>query len=147
MFETVKFKADHLLPLLNEQLNKDLQYWFTSGMVYDLEKTESVSFINKGEVMVCGGITDYWKGRGQVWSIFSERSKKCFVPTYRAIQKWLKYEIETNYKRIELSVDLGFEIGKRRAEMLGFQLECPLARKYLPGGEDCSLYAMVRKDV
>jgi hypothetical protein len=144
MSELVKFKPDHLIPLLEQQINAPLKDWFMSGVVYDLEKSDAVSFIYKGEVMVCGGITKYWAGRGQLWAVFNENSKYNFVPTFRMIKHWLNHEIGNNYNRIELSVACDFEIGKRRAEMLGFGLECAVAKKYLPTGGDCSLYSMVR---
>lgn len=142
----VEFKSDHILELSRESSNKHLQQWITSGLAIHLEKSESITFIHNGYVAVCGGINPYWDGRGQLWTIFSERTKDNFVPTYRAIKKWLDLLIENSYRRIELSIDCDFPPGRRRAELLGFKLECELARKYLPTGKDCSLYSMVRED-
>lgn len=143
---TVAFKAEHLLPLIKEPTNKHLESWVKSGLVYDLEKGESVTFIYKGKVCVCGGINPYWEGRGQLWSVFSQNLQYEFVPAFRAMKRWVNWQLGNNYRRIELSVDIDFPPGRRRAELLGFSLECELARKYLPNGKDCSLYSLVRGD-
>lgn len=145
MFETVAFKAEHLLPLLKENMNKRFEEFFINGLAFELEKSNSVTFLYDERAMVCGGIKPIWEGRGQVWTIFSESSKTHFLPTFRAISRWLKYQIDNNYRRIELSVDCDFPIGKRRAEMLGFSLDILCARRYLPDGRDCSIYSMVRE--
>lgn len=141
---TVSFKAEHLLALTKEPGNKALEAWFTNGLVYQLEKSEAATFIRNGHVQMCGGINPYWNGRGQLWTVFSENIRRDFVPTFRAIKRWLKHQIENNYERIELSIDCDFPQGKRRAALLGFIMECELARKFLPNGKDCSLYSLVR---
>lgn len=147
MSETIKMKSGHLFELVKEPMNQYLEEWFTSGKVDHLEDGESFTIIHRDMVMVCGGVTKYWDGRGQLWSVFSERSKDYFVPCYRAIKRWLDEQLNKNFVRIEVSIDHGdsFEIASRRAELLGFYLECPMARKYLPGGGDVALYAMVRE--
>jgi len=142
MSKLIEFKPEHLLPLLNEPINTHLKGWFMSGVIYEIK--DSVTFFYNDQVMFCGGITPYWEGRGQVWSVFSERSKHHFVPTFRVIRSYLNNQLGLNYRRIEMSVDVDFEIGKRRAEMLGFRLEVERAKQYLPNGKDCALYAMVR---
>jgi hypothetical protein len=145
MSELVPFRRWHLLKLLEEPMNKSMAPHFSHSDIERMEKIGSVSFIYKGELMVSGGISPYWAGRGQLWAMFSEKSKHHFVPTYRVIRRWLKEEIGTRYQRIELSVGCQFLVGKRRAEMLGFHLEVERARRYLPSGEDCALYSMVRE--
>ncbi len=144
MSELIPFRADHLYKILSEPANESLRGQFAPELCKDLESTDSMSFVYNGMVQVCGGITTYWPGRGQVWSVFSDTTKNNFVPTFRVIRRWLRLMIDTKYHRIELSVDAGFPIGRRRAEMLGFQMECARARKYLPDGADCALYALVR---
>lgn len=138
------FKAAHLFSLLDQPSNAYLEEWFKSGLVYELEKQDSISFVVDDKVQMCGGVRPYWPGRGQIWTVFSEHTMENFVPSFRAIKRWLKYQISTNYSRLELSVDYNVTQGKRRAEMLGFTLEVERARKFLPNGEDCTLYSMVR---
>lgn len=143
MSEIVKFEPHHLRLLINEPANEHMKAFFSDQLIADLEKTDAVTFYYNGSVQVCGGISHYWPGRGQVWSVFSETSKRNFLPTYRAVKRWLKDRLDNHYERIELSVNCKFLIGKRRAEMLGFELEIERAKKYL-NGEDCSVYSMVR---
>jgi hypothetical protein len=144
MSELINFRSSHLEPLSKEPLNAWLSEWIDSPFGKSLESIQSKTFIYKGEVMVCGGITPYWSGRGQLWTVFSEKSKHNFVPVFRVIKKWLNSLLNENYRRIELSVDIGCDVGKRRAEMLGFYLETELARQYLPDGKDVSIYSLVR---
>lgn len=142
MFDLVPFKTDHLKPLAEQSINSYLPEWITSGHAEAMEKTLAFTGFVKGEVMVCGGVTHLWSGRGQLWSIFSERCKTNFLPTFRGIQKFLDH---VPYKRIEMSIPCDFEIGKRRARLLGFELECERARFYLPNGKDCSLYVRIKQ--
>lgn len=110
-----------------------------------LESLDSVSILEGKTYLFCGGISEYWPGRGHVWSVFNPESKKNFVPLYRAIQGLLK-DRQGRYSRIEMSVDYGFTVANRRARLLGFKLEIERARKYHPGGRDASIYSMVREE-
>ncbi len=141
MFDIVPFKKEHLEPLMLQKINAYLPEWVRKGHAVEMEKSGAITILVKGEITVCGGITHVWEGRGQIWSIFSEMCKKNFVPTFRGIQHYLD---EAPYSRIEMSVPCDFEIGHRRAKLLGFELECARARKYLANGADCSLYARVK---
>lgn len=145
MFDIRPFETEHLLSLIHEPANKEYETWFKSGLAFELEKTDAVSFFVKDRLQLCGGIRPYWPGRGQIWIVFSEHIKHSFVPSFRAINKWLTYQLKNNYKRIELSVDHSFPLGRRRAELLGFKLDVEIADQFLPSGEACSLYSMVRQ--
>lgn len=145
MFELIKFKEEHLRPLVGQSSNKCLPEWFSTGLSKSLESTDSASVVYGGQVLLCGGITKYWTGRGQLWVVFNEdAARKNFVPAFRGIKKFIDFQIENNYHRIEMSIDYGFKIGERRAKLLGFTLECARAKKYLPDGGDCTLYSLVR---
>lgn len=145
MSKGIAMSRAHLEGLIKEPMNKDIAAFFNDEMMNTLESSVCRSFEYKGKIMVCGGITNYWPGRGQVWTVFSESSKTNFVSTFRAVRDWLKEQLEINYFRIEVSIPCGFKIGQRRAEMLGFELEILRAKRYLPSGEDCSIYSMVRQ--
>ncbi len=144
MSEILKFKASHLDSIIDQPMNCGLKAWFLNGPAQHLEKTESVTIMVKNEVMGCGGITPYWEGRGQLWGMFNENSKTNFVPVFRLMKHWLNYQVEHKYRRLELSVTPELEIAHRRAKLLGFKLECARAKHYLPSGDDCALYSMVR---
>lgn len=145
MFRLEPFKIEHFMELSKEPINQNLHHMIESGQVFGLLQTEALTFFKGEQIMICGGITQYWPGRGHLWTVFSENAKDSFVPVFRVIDEWLKKLLSTKYHRIEVSVDWDFEIGKKRAEMLGFKLEIERAKKYLPSGEDCAIYAMVRE--
>ena len=142
-YEIRKLKKEDLRVLLLEKMNAGEQ-WLTESVMENLEAEEfQFSIFYKNELMLCGGAIAYWQNRAQLWTIFSENSKKNFLPVFRAIKRVLDY---LPFNRIDLCIDYGFRLGCRRAEMLGFQLECLCARKYLPDGRDATLYSLVRGD-
>lgn len=147
MFKTVKFHSDHLIPLLAQGMNEPLRDWFVSGRAQILElHSESITIMWNDIPMVCSGVSEYWPGRGQLWAVLNEESKRNAAGTFRIYRKWIVSDLLKKYHRIEMSVDYGFDQGKRRAKMLGFTLECERAKKYLPDGGDCSLYSIVRDE-
>lgn len=141
MYKLIPFKKEHILPLSTEKINSYLPEWYTSGQAELMEEAYSFTAIDGDEVMICGGINQLWNNRGHLWCIFSEKSKKNFVSAFRTIEKFLD---EQPFQRVEMSVPYGFSQGHRRAIMLGFEVECERARKYLPNGEDCTLYAKIK---
>lgn len=142
MFDLVPFKKEHLEPLAKQQINSYLPEWVRTGHAASMEKTFAFTGFVSGEIMVCGGITHLWTGRGELWSIFSETCKTNFLPTFRGIQKFLD---NVPYVRVETAIPCDFSVGHRRARLLGFELECPRARHYLPNGNDCSLYVRIKQ--
>lgn len=142
MYKLVPFKKEHVLPLSKETINSYLPNWYTSGQAEEMEQTHAFTAMKGDEIMGCGGITKLWTGRGHLWCILSEKTRKDFVGTFRLIQKFIK---EQPFKRVEMSVPYGFSQGHRRAIMLGFKVECERAEKYLPNGDDCTLYAKIKE--
>lgn len=142
MFDLVPFKKEHLEPLMLQKMNAYLPGWVKSGQAAAMEGTYAFTGLLKGDVAACGGVVPLWEGRGQLWSIYSEAIKTNFLPIFRGMQKFLD---SAPFARIEMAVPCEFELGHRRAKMLGFELECPRARHYLANGEDCSLYARIRQ--
>lgn len=84
----------------------------------------------------------YWEGRGEAWAIIDDDCKKEFLTIHNFAKRF--FEI-CPLKRIEATVDAGFSPGHRWVKMLGFKLEAPLLKSYLPNGGDSSLYAKVRE--
>ena len=142
-FQLIPYRAEHVLPLVEQAMNSDIRESYTGGLAQILETTPSVTGLMHGVPMVCGGVIKMWEGRGCVWTVFNEESRDCFVPVFRGIRKFLDGQMR-EYNRLEMAIPVSFEIGHRRARMLGFKVECHLARKFLPSGEDCVLYSMVR---
>ncbi len=141
MFELVPFKKEHLEPLMLQKINAHLPKWVRLGHAATMESGYSFTGIVRGEITICGGIDKVWDGRGCLWSVFSDTTKCNFIPTFRGIKRFLN---SAPFSRIEMSVPCSFELGHRRAKLLGFELECARAKKYSSSGEDHALYARVK---
>lgn len=92
------------------------------------------------DVLACSGVLRMWDNRDQAWALMSEHAGRQFVAIYRAIRRFLDMH---DARRVEATVDAGFEAGHRLMRLLGFERE-GLMRAYLPDGRDCDLYARVR---
>ena len=143
-FHFIPYRKEHVLPFMEQSMNADIRDAYLSGAAEMLEGTPAQTGVLNGVPMVCGGVIKLWEGRGLVWTVFNDESKDCFVPVFRGIRRFLAEQMKI-YRRLELSVPVSFEIGHRRARLLGFKVECHLAPKFLPNGDDCVLYAMVRE--
>lgn len=144
--DIIPFKKEHLKHLLSQDINKHDRNLFSDEFIEQLEKTNIYfTIVYKNKICVCGGIVPYWSGRGEIWSMFSEESRINFVAVFRAIGSWVRHQLKTNYQRIEVSIKPEFLLARRRVEALGFKLEIERAKKYLPSGEDCSIYSIVRE--
>lgn len=140
--EIIPYKKEHLLEMIYEPHNdSDRDFFLKNGMWVQLENTHSFTIFLKGTPVVCGGVIPYWEGRGQIWTMFSKKCGENFLPVFRLIKKFLK---EQPTPRIEVCVPWNNAVGKRRAQLLGFQLECARAKKYLRG-VDHTLYSLVKE--
>lgn len=144
-YERIKFKKEHAFKLLEQPMNHPAQESYYNGLAQLLEEQPDChTGVIGGRVMFCGGIVPYWPGRGWVWALFSEESKLHFVPMIRDVKRFFTEQLATSYRRLELAVPFDFAIGHRRAEHLGFKVECERAKYFLPDGGDCSLYVLTR---
>lgn len=144
-YQLVPYRKEHVLPMLEQPINADLRGEYLSGLAELLESQASFTALVHHKPMVCGGVIKLWEGRGCVWTVFNEDARQCFVPVFRGIRRFLQDQMKI-YRRLELAVPISFEIGHRRAKLLGFKVECHFAQKFLPNGDDCVLYSMVRGD-
>ena len=143
MYNQIPFKEEHLKPLMTQKINAYLPEWVANGHAKEMEKVYAFTGLWNGEVLVCGGITKTWPDRGFLWCIFSETSKRNFMPLFRGLTKFLE---EQPFRRVEMAVPYDFAIGHRRAKMFGFEVECQRARKFLPDGTDCTLYVRLKPE-
>jgi hypothetical protein len=144
MIEVIRLKAEHFEQLLAQEWNAEMRPYFTPEAIKRLENNvHSYSAITaSGRVVFCGGVTLYWPNRCEVWAVFDPKCKREFMAIHREVKKFL-YSL--NMRRIEASVRVGFESGERWVKALGFKMEAPIMKAYTPGGEDCSLYALVKE--
>ena len=137
--ETIPFKVEHL-DSIEEQ---DAEMMFGKSIPRDsavlLEDMLSRTITIDGKPVLCGGVIEYWPGRGEIWALIDKNTKKDFVAIHRATMAFLD---ECPHNRLEAVVVADFDAGKRWIGMLGFRLETPEPMKaYCPNGADAYLYA------
>jgi hypothetical protein len=72
---------------------------------------------------VCAaGIIDMGWGRGFSWSLMGEESPKNMVLITKLVSRKIE---ESNFRRVEMTVEDGFEEAHRWAKILGFKCETP----------------------
>lgn len=96
---------------------------------------------SNGEVLAMGGIIRIWEGRGQAWMFISKNVRPHMTALHRLVKTIL---INSDLRRIEATVDVGFDAGMRWMKMLGFEMEGYM-KGYMPGGSDAVLFARVRR--
>lgn len=133
--ELIKFKKEHLDFFTEDRISESKKH--------DIENMKySFSILHKGAVLCCGGILEFWPGRGEAWIIFSEEARKHMVGVVRLARKVLD---DTPFKRIEATVDIGLECAEKWINLMGFKLEAPLMKSYGRLGEDCMLFSRVKE--
>lgn len=140
----------HLIPFEPAHLRflvlQDAQSWMSPMLDKDygeyLSKAgQCFTFQHQEKVLGCAGLVNMWENRAQAWSLLSKDAGQHFVGIFRAMLSFLNLQ---DIRRIEATVDAGFEQGHRMMRMLGFKIETPEPmRAYLPDGRDCHLYARV----
>jgi hypothetical protein len=138
--QIVPYKADHLLQLALQEAQAYMGAWITPEYAESLVPHPSFTGIDNGVVVGCAGIIEIWPGRATAWALLSPDLNRKMIKVHRSVERFLGM---CGVRRIETSVDAGFEDGHRWIEMLGFKLEAPVMSAYRPDGGDCSLYARV----
>ena len=94
-----------------------------------------------GKILAIAGLSPQWENRAIIWSLISSDSGDHFVAITRAAFNLLE---NCSFRRVEATVDVGFEQGHRWVKMLGFSVEGYM-RAYRPDGADMILYARVKE--
>lgn len=94
-----------------------------------------------GEVVMIAGLAPQWTNRAIAWTLISQSAGKHFVELHRYVDNFLD---NSDFRRIESTVDVGFEAGHRWMKMLGFEIEGYM-KAYRPDGGDMVLYARVKE--
>lgn len=81
-------------------------------------------------------------GRGYAWALLADDSGPHMHRITRAVRQFLD---RAPWRRVEMTVEAGFESGLRWARLLGFECETPRPmRGFAPHGADCYLFSRVR---
>lgn len=95
-----------------------------------------------GQVIACAGVAEVWQGRALAWALVGEAAGRNMVALHRAVAGFL---MQAPYRRIEATVDAGFDAAHRWIKLLGFQCETPDGmRQYNPNGGDAFLYSRTK---
>lgn len=93
----------------------------------------------EGQVIVIAGLMPIWENRALAWAMISESAGPHFAAIHKAVIKGI---VDSGIRRVEATVDIGFDQGHRWMKMLGFELEGYM-KAYRPDGADMLLYARV----
>lgn len=127
------------------ELQPSQQYLVEMGLL-DVDLTElsehALAWVieEDGEIFVIAGLAPQWENRALIWSYVSKNAGRHFRKIHKIANRFLD---QADYRRIEATVDVGFEAGVRWIEMLGFKYEGYM-KAYRPDGADMLLYARVR---
>lgn len=91
-------------------------------------------------VLLCGGIVTVDHRRGLLWAVLSEHAGQHMVFLHRGVARFIDSE---PLRRLEATVEKGFEPGCRWIRLLGFVYEGDMAG-YGDTGETHERYARVR---
>lgn len=141
MTRIVPFEPWHVASINLQPSQRWMGPYLTAGHAEAVKGSgPAFSMLQGKEVIACSGIMHMWENRAQVWALISGNSCWSFVRMYRAMSRYLAMQ---DVRRIEATVDDGFEEGHRMLKMLGFEYEGRM-RAYLPTGADSHLYARVK---
>lgn len=140
----VPLKRWHLDQLDMQEAQDYVARWLTPEIKAVLETTCSFTALDGERVLVCAGVLEMWEGRAAVWAMLGKNLGNKFIGVHRATKDFLD---TCRYRRIEATVDVGHEEGERWIKMLGFQLETPNMKLYLPNGGDAAMYVRLNRGV
>lgn len=120
----VPFKAEHLeelMPTLGIPLSNlpdgCVKLFATEGHAY--------TALKQGRPVGAAGVMPIWAGVGEAVGFLTKEFREHHPKTLHKSVSWGLAEIQRNFKyhRIQLSVTLGYHVGYRWAERLGFKWE------------------------
>lgn len=141
MFELTPLQPEHIQAVLKEPLNCDQAEWPAAKILYMCKQPYSFTGLVENDIVICGGLVEYWANRAHLWTLFSKNYLKHPIACFRGMKKFLE---DQPFNRVEMDTPTDLALAHRRARLLGFQLECKIARRYSERGENKSLYSWVR---
>jgi hypothetical protein len=113
------------------EITADLTSLSESGLAW--------TFDQDGEILGIAVIAPQWDNRALALVLLAQSAGSHFHKIHRAVHRFL---VTCGIRRVEATVDVGFEAGDRWMKMLGFEFE-GLMRAYRPDGADMKLYARI----
>ena len=117
-----------------------MQQWEAAGLeMLEKSRFDLTSCMHLGNVYCIAGLLEVTKDRAVGISYMSADSGKYLRSIAGLLTAWMD---SYHYRRIEITVQRGWDNGMRWANLLGFELE-GIMRSYYPNGEDAYLYGRV----
>jgi len=137
----IPFLADHLL-MFDRHLSSENVIVPTYDQFKRIEGSKFAhTVLVEGGIVACGGIVQYWSGRGEAWAVINKLAKRHFLTLHYVVKNYLE---SVSLHRVEATVAKDFNNGHRWAKLLGFELEAETLKAYSANKLDYSLYARVK---
>ena len=143
MIYAVPFEAKHFTQMLVQKEQEWLKNHATVESLSGLEGPYASTLMCDGRPLACAGAAPYEPHRALVWSFLSDEVDRWTFPYVHA--EAVKFLARLPFRRLEASVLVGFEQGHRWMRLLGFTVEAPLQRAFLPDGSDCVGYVKIKE--
>lgn len=111
--------------------------------IYEQYPNNFTMFYND-QVKFCGGVVDIWNGMGEMWMILNKDLDGCKFEIIRTIRYEVDNLFDTQYHRLQATIDCANDAAIRFVEWLGFKREGVL-RKYSHDRKDYYMYARVKE--
>jgi hypothetical protein len=138
---SVPFQAFHLELLYYKPLADSNALGLRHAETLQRVSKAATTLLYEGEVVCCYGVVFHHANRAEAWCVVHKGlPRAATIGIIRHIRKAISV---LACPRLEATVMCKFKEGHRFVRGLGFVLECERMRKYLPNGEDASLYVRV----
>ena len=138
----VPFAAEHYTQMDVQHAQAIMRDIVSIDGLRGLECPYASTLMQDGLPLACAGAAKYWEGRALLWSFLSSRvDARNFRQVHAAAHQFLS---GLPYRRLEASVEIGFEAGHRWLRLLGFKVETPLLRRFGCDGSDHVGYVLLR---
>ncbi len=144
MFRVVTFDLKDIKPLLDEPMNAHLSYWKDDGYKHAralAHRSLALTGLVNDTPIICAFIVELWRARGYMVVVMSQKIKEHSVVAHRGMKKILE---KLPFERLEFDIPVNHKLAKKRADFLGFKIMCKHAKKFLPDGQDATIYEWVR---
>lgn len=142
MIRIETFTADHYRRIIAQPAQAYIGEHVTEADVENLLGFDAFAGVTPdGAVVGAAGIYPIWHGRAICWALLGANAGPYFVQIHRAVKRFLAIQ---QFRRLECTVDCGFDAGHRWARMLGFKREAERMQAFDAAGRDHALYARIR---
>lgn len=135
MIRVEKLARQHIECIRSEKIDREIALSLVSLPM-------QWAVVHEDDVVAIFGAIEHWEGRVMIWSIMGENSGRWM---FQLTKIAVGFVSTLKGRRIEATVEAGFEAGYRWMRMLGFAREARL-HKYLPDGGDVVMYVQLREE-